>query len=261
MDRDQQSILSAANALFTLQDESLRHFNVARVAYFMAAKDSADFFIQHFPTALTFATHVALIDHCLNSCSVEGTICEFGVAGGATLKFIAQRTPGLVHGFDSFLGIPETWSHFQRQGRCSCDGKAPDGLPTNVVIHSGWFDETLTEFSEIEQPLRFIHIDSDLYSSAKIIFDRLGKSIVPGSVILFDEYFNYPNWEQHEHKAWREFVQDNDVEFEYIGWVPRSCAVAVKVTAVGTPKAGRFRRFRAMRSVPTTDGFALRPEA
>ena len=51
----------------------------------------------------------------------------------------------------------------------------------------------------------FIHIDCDLYASTKTILDNLDKKIKPGTVILFDEYFNYPSWKKHEFKAWQEF--------------------------------------------------------
>ena len=38
----------------------------------------------------------------------KGLICEFGVSTATTLKFIAKEVaPELVHGFDSFEGLPE----------------------------------------------------------------------------------------------------------------------------------------------------------
>jgi hypothetical protein len=36
-------------------------------------------------------------------------VCEFGVWKGATINYIASKTPGPVHGFDSFEGLPEDW--------------------------------------------------------------------------------------------------------------------------------------------------------
>ena len=38
----------------------------------------------------------------------------------------------------------------------------------------------------------------------------------PGSIIVFDEYFNYANWERHEFKAWQEFVTKYGVNHEYL---------------------------------------------
>jgi len=35
------------------------------------------------------------------------------------------------------------------------------------------------------------------------------------SVIVFDEFFNYPGWQDHEHRAWMEFVAREEVRFRY----------------------------------------------
>lgn len=37
--------------------------------------------------------------------------------------------------------------------------------------------------------------------------------LVPGSVIVFDELFNYPGYEQHEIKAFYEFISQNKIEW------------------------------------------------
>ena len=80
--------------------------------------------------------------------------------------------------------------------------------------------------------MAFLHIDSDLYSSASYVLDRLRDRIRPGTIILFDEYFNFPGWQQDEFRAWQEFVDCNHVRYEYIGMVTRHQKVAVRVTAI-----------------------------
>ena len=68
----------------------------------------------------------------------------------------------------------------------------------------GLFDDTLPSFAKTHtQPVSFLHVDCDLYSSTKAIFDILGDQIVEGTVIVFDEYFNYPGWQHHEFKAFQ----------------------------------------------------------
>jgi hypothetical protein len=52
-----------------------------------------------------------------------------------------------------------------------------------------------------------------------------------GTVILFDEYFNYPGWERHEFKAWQEFVEEKSVEYEYLGYARQQ--VLVRVCSMG----------------------------
>jgi hypothetical protein len=50
-----------------------------------------------------------------------------------------------------------------------------------------------------------------------------------GTVILFDEYFNYPGWELHEFKAFQEFIAHTGLSYRYIGVVPSHQQVAVKI--------------------------------
>jgi hypothetical protein len=50
-----------------------------------------------------------------------------------------------------------------------------------------------------------------------------------GTVIHFDEYYNYPNWREHEYKAWQELVQAHGIEYRYFFSVDRYHA-AVQIT-------------------------------
>jgi len=40
--------------------------------------------------------------------------------------------------------------------------------------------------------------------------------IVPGTVIVFDDYCNHPNWRKGEYKAWQEFVSHNNIKYKYL---------------------------------------------
>jgi len=165
---------------------------------------------------------------------VDGLYLEFGVRTGSTISHIARLNPKrTIHGFDSFDGLPEAWTGYSLDiGAFSGEG-IPE-VPANVELHVGWFDDTLPGFVETHDgPLALAHIDSDIYSSCKTVLDNLTPRIVPGSVIVFNEYFNYPNWKQHEFKAFREFCDANDVQYEYLCWAMYE--VAVKITSVGSP--------------------------
>jgi hypothetical protein len=54
-----------------------------------------------------------------------------------------------------------------------------------------------------------------LYAATKDIFEHLRDYIVPGTIIVFDEYWNYPKWQQHEYQAW----QEEDIDYDYVGYV------------------------------------------
>tara|TARA_B110000971_G_scaffold164349_1_gene168225 strand:+ start:392 stop:952 length:561 start_codon:yes stop_codon:yes gene_type:complete len=155
------------------------------------------------------------LDFALEEISFEGLICEFGVWKGESINHIARKKPQKIHAFDSFEGLPETWLSSHKKGHF-----ALKNLPIfeeNIVIHKGWFDDTLPKFvKESTENISFLHIDCDLYSSTKTIFKSLDLQIVEGTIILFDEYFNYPFWEHHEFKAFQEFVKQNSISYEYL---------------------------------------------
>ena len=128
--------------------------------------------------------------------------------------------------------MPEDWrgdSRFDLQkGAFNLNGKLPK-VNKNVRLIKGWFNETLPEFVKAHpEPCAFIHVDCDLYSSTKTIFDNLKNQIVSGTVIAFDEYFNYTGWQEGEYKAFMEFIEGNHLEFEYIARTEHE-QVAVKI--------------------------------
>ena len=85
--------------------------------------------------------------------------------------------------------------------------------------------------------MAFMHVDCDLYSSTKTVFDVLGDRVVAGTIIQLDDYFNYPGWQQGEHKAFQEFVESRQLTFEYLGYYRHGAALAVRILTVGSPPA------------------------
>ena len=154
---------------------------------------------------------------------------EFGVFAGNSINLISSTLPDkVIYGFDSFAGLPETWRDGFDKASFNRDGNLPQ-VNENVRLVKGWFNETLPEFvKEHSEPCAFIHIDCDLYSSTKTIFAELKNQIVSGTVIAFDEYFNYPGWQEGEYKAFMEFIAWSGLEFEYIART-NSEQVAVRI--------------------------------
>ena len=202
-------------------------FNIIDVAFFEAAKQSAAYWHEHMITATAFKSPSELLTHALHLVKLEGLFLEFGVASGRTISQIAQLSQVPVFGFDSFEGLPEAWRTGFPKGAFS--GPLPK-VPANVSLVKGWFSETLPGFlRENSAPLAFLHVDCDLYSSTKCIFDLLQSRIGPGCVIVFDEYFNYPDWINHEHKAFMELVMDNGLNFRYEAFVPNHQQVCIVI--------------------------------
>lgn len=203
------------------------------VAYLLAAASSARYMVEHMRHATNYSEQIPLLEAALGQCSVEGLVLEFGVYRGNTLAAIARADPRLAHGFDSFAGLPEDWTTFQKKGRFSLGGDVPQFTEKNIQLHVGLFGDTLPGFLEQHAgPVRFIHIDSDLYSSAVTVLAGLRARIVPGTVIVFDEYLNYPGWELDEFRAFQEFAARHRVAYDYIGFASAHHSVAVKIREI-----------------------------
>lgn len=199
-----------------------------------AQVESADYIAAHMPRALSFFGRRELLRFAASKVSTAGHYLEFGVASGESIRWMARLTGDTVHGFDSFEGLPEDWPGWKHgKGGFSQGGKLPK-VPHNVELHAGWFDQTLPPFlASTPGDCAFLHIDCDLYSSTKTVFDLVGPRLRKGSVILFDEYFNYPNWREHEYKAFQEFVARAGLRYEYLAYGRHQVAVLLTEERVG----------------------------
>lgn len=68
----------------------------------------------------------------------------------------------------------------------------------------------------------------DTYTPTKFVLEQLASFIGKGTIIIFDEFFGYPSWELNEAKAWREFVIDYGIDFDYVGFTDLQVAVIIK---------------------------------
>jgi hypothetical protein len=197
--------------------------------------DSADYAADRMAGALTFKTREALWDFALAKAPATGLCAEFGVWNGASINHFARRlAPRRVHGFDSFEGLAEDWAGAAcPKGTFDRGGVLPAVEP-NVELVKGWFDATLPGFLAAHpEPFAFVHVDCDTYPAARSALASIGGRLVPGTVIVFDEYFGYRGWRAGEHKAWRELVDARLIEADYIGFSHQQVALVVR--AVGRP--------------------------
>ena len=151
----------------------------------------------------------------IDAAVVDGLVLEFGVRFGTSIRQIAALADQDVHGFDSFQGLPESWHH-EPKGSYSTKGVIPF-VPENVTLHDGWFEETLPEFVKKHPgPVRFMNIDCDIHSSTKTVLEVFAKQIIPGTVLVFDEYIGNEHWREDEFKAFQEAVLKHGWEYEYL---------------------------------------------
>lgn len=194
----------------------------------IASMETAEFIIKNMNSVPALNVTLNILDLAFSKCTIEGLIIEFGVYSGRTVNHIANLTNETVYGFDSFEGLPEDWRSGFEKGTFKTN--CLPNVNKNVQLIKGLFNDTLPIFlNEHKEICSLIHIDCDLYSSTKCIFDNLKDRIVSGTIIVFDEYFNYPGWQEGEYKAFYEFINETNLKFEYIGYVEISEQVAVKI--------------------------------
>ena len=165
----------------------------------------------------------------LNRVEIDGAFLEFGVHSGVTINTIAAHKASdnkVVHGFDSFEGLPEDWfTHHTHKTKYTKGYFAVDELPKvdkKVKLWKGWFTDTIPQYlEEHQEQIAFLHIDSDLYSSAIDVLYGLKDYIVEGTIIVFDDFYpwgrkNYPLWQEGEYKALKEWAIEFDRHIEVL---------------------------------------------
>jgi len=188
-----------------------------------------------------FSNTIDVLRYALSQSDGNGLFMEFGVYYGSSLNVIADATRETVHGFDSFEGLPESWFVGNEKGPLATEpsgaystrGVIPS-LPVNAELHAGWFEDSLPEFvTRYDAAASFLNIDCDIYSSTKTIFQELKDRIRPGTVIVFDEYFCYPEWRDHEYKAFQEFMAETPFAYDYIAFSYFTGQAVVKILERG----------------------------
>jgi hypothetical protein len=202
-----------------------------------ALQDSASYALKYFSKAMQFDTRTELWRYCLNRIpkllingGESGLIAEFGVWKGNSINFFARSCPkAKIYGFDSFEGLEEDWyGHRLLKGSFSTNSKLPK-CQENVILVKGWFEDTLPKFcSDLQaEQIHLLHMDADTYKPTSYVLNSLAKNLGKGSIVIFDEYFGYPSFRLHEFKAWKEFVNCAEIEYQYIGYTEMQVAIEI----------------------------------
>jgi hypothetical protein len=167
--------------------------------------------------------------------SVTGCVAEFGTYRGFTAQTFAEllrdiHWPADLYLYDSFAGLPaptgsDTTSYEFRREAWVEGAMTPE---TDIVariresvagaigearlsIHAGFFDASLPA-NPPREPVAILHIDADLYSSARFVLQYLADAnlLRDGGVLLMDDFnCNAANPNMGERKALTDFLADN----------------------------------------------------
>lgn len=163
-------------------------------------EESSDFLFGVRGTGLRLAVELS---HPLN-----GLNLEFGTWRGASAGTICSFLDGQLHCFDNLTGLVEDWGNFPR-GSYSCKGIAPE-LPESACLIVGNFEVSLPVFlNENRDLVRFVHFDSDTYSSTSFVLGLISDRLSRGSVLVFDQYFMHETWESSEYAAVQDWLAES----------------------------------------------------
>ncbi len=151
----------------------------------------------------------------------QGDVAQLGVYKGGTAKMIAEcfkRTNKNIYLFDTFEGLPPS---------SQADGKKNQALKTendfndvdfreveelfrpytSVVLKKGFFPQTAHDLTDAR--FSFVYLDADLYQSTKDGLNFFYPRMLPGGVIMLDDY-GTPIWPGIQ-KAVQEFCEEQNI--------------------------------------------------
>jgi hypothetical protein len=169
-----------------------------------------------------YKTRQEIWHDCIEALKPGSTLMEFGVWRGNSINYFAQARPeNELHGFDSFNGLPKDWIKGRPTGHFKTD-KATLRFSPNVCIHDGLFSQTLPKalqtHTDAFRRMAVLHIDCDLGSSTTEVLSLLEPILLEKRpLMLFDEFYNYPDYGQHEFQAFLDFIKRTRAPFRILG--------------------------------------------
>jgi Methyltransferase domain len=182
----------------------------------------------HGPLKCDYGTRQRMLDIVLAAIqSRAGDVFEFGVASGDSFLQFLDRCPNRqVYGFDSFEGLPEEW---WTRPKGTFAAQPPEFTNPNGHLIKGWYDESVPRFfRDWTGSIALLHIDCDLYSSTTTSLGYALDHCGANTVVLFDEYYNYPGFAWHEWLAWKEAKEDRSIVAKCLAYDGRRAAFQIK---------------------------------
>lgn len=161
-------------------------------------------------TGITEAQALLIVESLESVRTLDGDVCEFGVAQGATSALIAQEiltSARKLWLFDSFEGLPKpaaqdrllddvlnlgTMDRYEGQMKFSQDLvrarlDAAGFPPARTELVPGFIDQTLAS-GRVPAQVAFAFVDLDLYEPIRAALEFLDGVLVPGGRVVVHDY-------------------------------------------------------------------------
>lgn len=184
------------------------------------------------------------------SLGLAGDIVECGVFKGVSFarwamlrELFEGPSSRKIIGFDTFGRFPDTENDADRPRLKRYLDAAGDqsispeqlhhvlenkGINRDIELIAGDIRETVPTYVESNQERRIslLNLDTDLYEPAVAILEHLYPLIVPGGVLILDDYGVWPG----ETKAVDEFFAGQDVTIRKFSYAPTPCYIVKETT-------------------------------
>lgn len=138
---------------------------------------------------------------------LDGDFAECGVWGGGSAYLLLASSSKHLHLFDSFEGLPEPQlCDYPTNKNMPPASAGWFGIPSGKLdqqvrnflsdysprfsMYKGWFSDTLRTSPDLQYAM--VHLDVDFYQSYKECLEYFVPRIVPGGIVVCDEYdFNH----------------------------------------------------------------------
>ncbi len=207
-----------------------------------------------------FEDNLLIAERQVRKQNLSGSYVECGVWRGGMSFAMMQILPryGITdfHFFDSFQGLPQATDKDgeevlsqQRNGELWFDDNNADHdqflrdmerfkTPSvTTSVYPGWFEDTLGDFPN-DGRIAVLRLDCDWYDSIRICFDTLWERVIPGGLVLIDDYYDWSGCSNAVHEFLTEqFAADrpyNEIVTELIAseglWTDRPSVNFVTAT-------------------------------
>jgi O-methyltransferase len=190
-------------------------------------------------------TMISRLDYVLNLqlagtvSAVDGAVVECGVWRGGMIAGIAEVLGGSREYVlcDSFQGLPEAQSidgHAALQWQSDTDGptyhdnciaaereaRAAMALSParRVQVVAGWFEKTLPTV-RVDGGIALLRLDGDWYESTMACLDALYDRVVPGGLVIIDDYYTWDGCARAVH----DFLSRRGVSARIQQWANAIC--------------------------------------
>lgn len=135
---------------------------------------------------------------------VKGAVVECGVwrggMVGAIIEMLLQEGERHAILCDSWQGLPPAQKidgpaamKWQGNNPVNCSDASAEHVEeliklttSQYTILKGWFSETLPK---IQEPIAILRLDADWYASTRTCLENLFNQVVPGGLIIVDDYY------------------------------------------------------------------------